>query len=112
MNIYVGRLARSVNETKLKELFEQYGQVTSVKMIKDKFTGEFKGFAFVDMPEMDDAQAAISALNGSNFEGQSLVVSEARPRENRPQGGGFRQGGNGGRRDFGSAPRTPRFNRY
>ncbi|MFZ5953734.1 MAG: RNA recognition motif domain-containing protein [Candidatus Dependentiae bacterium] len=111
MNIYVGRISRSVNENKLKELFEQYGQVTSVKMIKDKFTGEFKGFAFVDMPEMDDAQAAISALNGMNFEGQELVVSEARPRENRPQGG-FRQGGNGGRRDFGSAPRTPRFNRY
>lgn len=84
MNIYVGRLPRTMNETKLRELFEQYGPVTSIKMIKDKFTGALKGFAFIEMPENDNAHEAISALNGLEFEGQKLVVSEARPREERP----------------------------
>ena len=84
MNIYVGRLPRTVNENKLKELFEQYGPVTSIKMIKDKFTGALKGFAFVEMPENENAQEAISALNGMEYEGQRLVVSEARPRDERP----------------------------
>lgn len=84
MNIYVGRLARTVNEAKLRELFEQYGAVTSIKMIKDKFTGALKGFAFVEMPENENAQEAISALNGIEYEGQRLVVSEARPRDERP----------------------------
>ncbi len=91
MNIYVGRLPRTVNETKLRELFEQYGPVTSIKMIKDKFTGALKGFAFIEMPENENAQEAISALNGMEYEGQRLVVSEARPREERPmrEGGRF-----------------------
>jgi RNA recognition motif-containing protein len=84
MNIYVGRLPRTFNEAKLKEIFEQYGVVTSVKMIKDKFTGALKGFAFIEMPEDESAQSAISALNGKEYEGQRLVVSEARPREERP----------------------------
>ncbi len=106
MNIYVGRLPRTVNEAKLRELFEQYGPVTSIKMIKDKFTGALKGFAFVEMPENENAQEAISALNGMEYEGQRLVVSEARPREERPM------------RDGGSdrfQSRGPRFggnNRY
>ena len=87
MNIYCGRLPRNANEAKLRELFEQYGMVTSIKMIKDKFTGAPKGFAFIEMPENENAQEAISALNGFELEGQRLVVSEARPREERPQGG-------------------------
>src|ERR1700722_8894434 len=90
MNIYVGRLPRTVNETKLRELFEQYGLVTSIKMIKDKFTGALKGFAFIEMPEMENAQEAINALNGREFEGQKLVVSQAHAREERPA----REGGN------------------
>lgn len=88
MNIYVGRLSRTVNEAKLRELFEQYGQVDSIKMIKDKFTGALKGFAFIEMPESGNAQEAISALNGMEYEGQRLVVSEARPRDERPREGG------------------------
>jgi RNA recognition motif-containing protein len=89
MNLYVGRLPRTINETKLRELFEQYGPVTSIKLIKDKFTGALKGFAFIEMPEKENAQEAISALNGMEYEGQRLVVSEARPREERPS----REGG-------------------
>ncbi len=106
MNLYVGRLPRTINETKLRELFEQYGPVTSIKLIKDKFTGALKGFAFIEMPENDNAQEAISALNGAEYEGQRLVVSEARPREERP----MREGGPS---RFGS--QRPRFggnNRY
>lgn len=103
MNIYVGRLPRTFTEAKLKEVFEQYGIVTSVKMIKDKFTGELKGFAFIEMPENDSAQGAIAALNGKEYEGQRLVVSEARPREERP----MRDGGR-----FQSRPRFGGNNRY
>jgi RNA recognition motif-containing protein len=106
MNLYVGRLPRTINETKLRELFEQYGPVTSIKLIKDKFTGALKGFAFIEMPENENAQEAISALNGMEYEGQRLVVSEARPREERP----MREGGAS---RFGS--QRPRFggnNRY
>ena len=96
MNIYVGRLPRTVNEAKLKELFEQYGPVTSIKMIKDKFTGALKAFAFIEMPENDNAQEAIAALDGIvEYEGQRLVVSEARPEEERPSrdGGRFQSRG-------------------
>ncbi len=84
MNIYVGRLPRTMNEAKLKELFEQYGQVKSIKMIKDRLTGALKGFAFIEMSENEQALDAINALNGVEYEGQRLVVSEARPREERP----------------------------
>lgn len=109
MNLYVGRLPRTINETKLRELFEQYGPVTSIKLIKDKFTGALKGFAFIEMPENENAQEAISALNGAEYEGQRLVVSEARPREERPmrEGGPSRFGGGGS-----SRPRFGGNNRY
>ena len=93
MNIYVGRLPRAITEAKIKELFEQYGEVTKINLIKDKLTGMIKGFAFVDMPDNDSAQAAINALNGVDYEGQRLVVSEARPKEDRPRMGGNRFGG-------------------
>lgn len=81
MNIYVGNLSRMVTEEKLKAMFEQYGSVMSVKLIKDKFTGAPKGFAFVDMPNNNEAQDAIANLNGKELEGQRLRVNEARPRE-------------------------------
>jgi RNA recognition motif-containing protein len=102
MNIYVGNLARTVTEEVLKNLFAQFGEVTSVKMIKDKFTGALRGFAFVEMPSSDEAQQAIAQLNGHALDGQQLRVNEARPMEQRPRrfdnnrSGGGSMGGNGG----------------
>ncbi|MCX5921824.1 MAG: RNA-binding protein [Candidatus Dependentiae bacterium] len=89
MNIYVGNLSRLVTEEKLRSLFAQFGTVTSVKLIKDKFTGQPKGFAFVEMGSANEAQTAITELNGQELEGQRLRVNEARPREamdSRPRG--------------------------
>ena len=84
MNIYVGNISRSTTEETVHRTFEQYGQVTSVKLIKDKATGQMRGFGFVDMPASDEALAAINALNGVELEGRKLIVSEAREREERP----------------------------
>lgn len=98
MNIYVGNLANDVTEEDLKEAFEAFGQLSSVNVIKDKFSGESRGFGFVEMPSKDEAQAAIEGLNGTDLKGQSLNVNEARPRtENRRGGGGGGRRG-GGRR--------------
>jgi len=94
MNIYVGNLAHSVSEDALKQVFEQFGNVVSVKIIVDKFTGNPRGFAFVEMESKEDGQKSIDDLNGSELEGRRLVVNEARPR--RPQTGGGSRGGNGG----------------
>jgi RNA recognition motif-containing protein len=98
MNIYVGNLSRFVTEDALRNLFEGFGQVTTVRLIKDKFSGEPRGFGFVEMPEQEEAQKAIDALNGSDFEGQNLKVNEARPPQARPAGG---RGGFGGNRGGG-----------
>ena len=96
MNIYVGNISHSVTEDVLRSLFEQVGPVKSVKMITDKFTGMPRGFAFVQMETTEDAQKAIEELNGHELEGRTIVVNQAREREQRrPQGGGGR-GGNGG----------------
>jgi RNA recognition motif-containing protein len=84
MNIYVGNISRSTSEETVHKTFEQYGQVSSVKLIKDKATGQMRGFGFVDMPANDEALAAINALNGVELEGRKLIVSEAREREERP----------------------------
>ncbi|MCL5875128.1 MAG: RNA-binding protein [Candidatus Dependentiae bacterium] len=101
MNIYVGRLNPSVNEDALREMFEVYGQVTSIKLIKDKFTGNPRGFGFVEMPNGDEAQNAITELNGKEVSGSRIIVNEARPQENRefrPRTGGYnREGGNNNR---------------
>src|SRR5579859_4882720 len=103
MNIYVGNLSRMVTEDALRSLFEAFGQVSSIRIIKDKFSGEPKGFGFVDMANNDEAEKAISQLNGTEFEGQRLKVNEARPSQQRPTGGGrgprsggYNRGGNGG----------------
>lgn len=94
MNIYVGNLARNVTEDDLKQAFEAFGQITSVSLIKDKFSGELRGFGFVEMSSNKEGQSAIDGLNGKDLKGQALNVNEARPRsENR--GGGT---GSGGRR--------------
>ncbi len=104
MNIYVGNLARETTEAELRQAFEAFGQVSSVAIIKDKYSGESRGFGFVEMPNTAEAQAAIAGLNGKDLGGRTLNVNEARPREDRGgRGGGGRGrgfGGQGGRRRF------------
>jgi len=85
MNIYVGNLRYGVTEDSLKEIFEAYGEVTTVKIIRDRFSGESKGFGFVEMPSDDEAKKAIAELNGKDMDGRQLRVNEARPREERPR---------------------------
>jgi len=88
MNIYVGNLSRDVTEEDLRQAFEAFGQIATVTIIKDKFSGEPRGFGFVEMPAKAEAQSAIDGLNGKEIKGQSLNVNEARPRsENRRSGG-------------------------
>ena len=94
MNIYVGNLSYEVNEEDLQEAFEAFGQVESGRIIKDKYSGQSKGFGFVEMPAKAEAQSAINDLNGKELKGRTLNVNEARPR-NESRGG---RGGQGGRR--------------
>jgi len=89
MNIYVGNLAQGATEEDLRKAFEPFGQVASVNIIKDRFSGALRGFGFVEMPTQAQAQAAISSLNGTQLKGQTLTVNEARPRS---EGGGGRGG--------------------
>ncbi|MFN3551255.1 MAG: RNA recognition motif domain-containing protein [Endomicrobiia bacterium] len=83
MNIYVGNLPKDVNEEELRQQFIVYGDVSSCTIIKDKFTGESRGFGFVEMPSKEQAQNAISSLNGKEFKGKPITVNEARPKNNR-----------------------------
>ena len=106
MNIYVGNLSFDATEDEVRELFAVFGQVTSVSLIKDKFTGRPRGFGFVEMANDGEAQKAIADLNGKDFKGRSMTINQARPREDsggfRGGGGGFggdRRGGGGGGRD-------------
>jgi RNA recognition motif-containing protein len=96
MNIYVGNISHHTTEEDLRQPFEGFGKVESVAIIKDKLSGESRGFGFVEMPVQAEAMAAISGLNGTELGGRSLKVNEARPREDRG-GGGPRRGGGGGR---------------
>ncbi|MFQ6108639.1 MAG: RNA recognition motif domain-containing protein [Candidatus Aminicenantales bacterium] len=80
IQIYVGNIAYRMREDTLRELFEQYGEVTSVKIIKDRMTGRSKGFGFVEMPDETQAEEAIAKLNGSEVEGRNIKVNVARPR--------------------------------
>jgi RNA recognition motif-containing protein len=95
MNIYVGNLGYSVTEDDLKAAFEAFGTVDTVSIIKDKFSGQSKGFGFVEMASAEEARAAIASLNGKDLKGRSVVVNEARPRAEGGGGGGG--GGRGGR---------------
>ncbi len=97
MTIYVGNLNYKVGEQDLNELFSAYGDVQSVSLISDKFTGRSKGFAFVEMDDADGNQA-IEQLHDTEFMDRTLVVNEARPREPRQGGGGGNRGGGGDRR--------------
>jgi len=94
--LYVGNLSFNTTENELQELFSQAGTVQEVSLMQDKFTGKSRGFAFVTMGSEEDAQNAISKLNGQTVEGRALTVNEARPREPRPPGGGGRGGYGGG----------------
>jgi len=93
MNIYVGNLLREATENDLRQAFEAFGQVTSAKIITDKYTGDSRGFAFVEMPNLQEAKSAISGLDGKDLKGRTLKVNEARPRDDR-------RGGFGGNRRF------------
>jgi RNA recognition motif-containing protein len=96
MNIYVGNLAAKTTEEELREAFESFGDVDTAKIIKDNITGKSRGFGFVEMPNQDEAQAAITGMNGKEVGGSPLTVNEAKPRESRGGrsfGGGSRPGG-------------------
>lgn len=97
--LYVGGLPYSVTDGRLQEVFSAHGSVQSAKVISDKFTGQSRGFGFVEMGSNDEAQKAIAALNGTQLDGRTLVVNEAKPMESRGGGGGG--GGRGGNRSGG-----------
>ena len=108
MNIYVGNLSWGLKDQDLANLFSPFGEVASAKIVMDKFTQRSKGFGFVEMPNDEQAQAAIAQLNGSEIDGRNLVVNESRPKEGGDGGykkrsfggggggGGFKKGGGGG----------------
>ncbi len=108
MNIFVGSLPFSIEEADLRESFEAYGAVDSVKIISDKFTGRSKGFGFVEMQNDDEAQKAIEELNGANVQGRTIVVNKSEPKPegerksfNNNRGGGNSRGGYGSDRNSG-----------
>lgn len=104
MNIFVAKLNFDTHEEDLRAAFEEFGEVSSAKIIFDKFTGKSKGFGFVEMDDDDQARSAIDALNDSDLDGRTIVVKKAEPRENRGGRGGGRGGyggGGGGRGGYG-----------
>jgi RNA recognition motif-containing protein len=98
MNIFVGSLPFKIEESELQEIFEEYGEVSSVKIIMDRATGRSKGFGFVEMPNEEEAKKAIEELNNAEVEGRTIVVNKAEEKKEggRPSGGGFRGGNSGG----------------
>lgn len=96
--MYVGNLSYDTTDSDLRELFEAHGSVTDVFIVKDRESGRPRGFAFVSMGTAEEMNAAIEGLNGEEFLGRALTINEARPREERPQGGGGGYGGGGGGR--------------
>ena len=109
MNIYVGNLAYNATDEELRSAFEAFGQVTSVKIVRDRDSGRSRGFAFVEMEDGEGAQNAVAQMNGRDLKGRNLVVNEARPREQGGSGGGGGSrggyggggGGGGGRGGYG-----------
>ena len=100
MNIYVGNLAHEVTEDELRQIFEEYGEVSTATILKDKYTGESRGFGFVEMPGKEDATQAIQKIDGMEVKGRRLIVNEARKREDnrgKRHSGGGRGGSRGGR---------------
>ena len=96
MNIYIGNMSFDTTEDQLRQAFEGFGEVSTVNIIKDKYSGEPRGFAFVEMSAKEEAMAAISGLNGQDLNGRALNVNEAKPRVE----GGNRSGGNGYRKSY------------
>ena len=97
MNIYVGNLPKTTTEDEVRKVFEKYGEVLEVKLIKDQYSGELRGFGFIEMSAKADGQKAIEEVDGTELEGQTLIVNEARPRKNRSDSS-QRGGGNRGPR--------------
>ena len=100
MNIFVANIERKVTDEQLQDLFSQHGEIATLKLIRDRDTGVSKGYAFVEMPNDDEAQKAIDALNGYEIDGRALAVNEARPKTEYKKsgggGGGYKGGGGGG----------------
>jgi len=114
MNIYVGNLSQEVNDDDLREAFESYGKITSAKVIVDRFSGESRGFGFIEMPDKQEAMAAMESLNGAEIKGKKIMVSEAKPRADKRRGGpggggGKRRGGGGGPGGGGGNRRQSRY---
>ena len=107
MNIYVGNISRDVTETELKDAFAAFGTVQSASIIKEKYTGESRGFGFVEMPNKEEAEKAIAEMNGKDMKGRNLTANEAKPRTDRPRDSGGFGGGRpgGGRGGFGGGRR-------
>jgi RNA recognition motif-containing protein len=101
MNIYVGNLSPDVTSDDLRQAFGAFGQVESANVITDKFSGESRGFGFIEMPSKDEAAAALAGMNGKDIKGRAVSVNEAKPKTDRGGGGGYgggRSGGGGGDR--------------
>jgi len=93
MNIYVGNLSFETSEDDLRRVFEEFGQVANVTILKDKFSGKSRGFGFVEMPSSEEGQAAVTGLDGKEIQGRALKVNEARPKAEQTDDGGGRGGG-------------------
>lgn len=91
MNIYISGLSYGTNDADLNELFTGYGDVSSAKIISDRYTGKSRGFGFVEMPNQAEGQKAIDELNGTEYDGKTIVVNIARTRTERPSNGGYRE---------------------
>jgi len=110
LKIYVGNLPKTATDEEVRKIFEEYGEVSDVKLITDRYTGELRGFGFVEMSSKSDGQKAIQGASGAELGGRTLIVNEARPREDRSGGrrgggggyggGGGGYGGGGGRRSY------------
>ena len=106
MDIYVGNLAHDATDDDLREAFEAFGQVEKANVIRDKISGESRGFGFVEMPSKDEAQTAIDEMNGKDLKGRAINVDESRPKA--PRGGGGGRGGGGRGRGDGGGGRDGR----
>jgi len=115
-NLYVGNLPHSTTEAELRNVFEAHGAVEKVTLVTDRETGRSRGFGFVEMTNAGEADKAIAALNGTDLGGRPLTINEAKPKSDRPKGGGQRFGGGGGggrgRDDYRGHPRQPREPRW
>lgn len=105
MNIFIANLSFDVDDIDLKELFSEYGEITSARVISDKFTGKSKGYGFVEMANDEEAKKAIAELDRCEYDGKEIAVTEARPREERPSNGGGRGGFGGNRGGYGGGNR-------